>query len=156
MNMGRQQRESSMTFRNDGLTLVEVLVAIALVGILTTFATVSYNSFITRAALAEPGLGLSVYASQLEQRYADVKSYGAGACGVAAPASSQYKYFDFSCKTTGGGQGFLVTATNRASETLNGAGSYVYTLDHTGVKKTTAFKGGGGIDGCWKISDAAC
>ena len=92
---------------------------------------------------------LSSVATRLEQRYQDTGSYADGAaCGVAMPAAQN---FTLSCVISGGGQGFTATATGDGP-----MAGYSYTINHQGVRVTTAHPKGTPATNCWSMKGKAC
>lgn len=130
-----------------GFTLIELMVAVAVVGILAAIAYPAYTDYVRRGKIVEATGQLSTVRVRLEQYYQDNRNYGssASACGVAMPTSS---YFSFSCNwgTGGTSQSFLMTATGLAAGGMDG---YVYTVDHSNAQITTQFAGETVTAACW-------
>lgn len=59
----------SPQFRNQGFTLIEVMVVVAVIGILSAIAIPSYNAYIQRSHRAEAKNFLMSLAQRLEQNY---------------------------------------------------------------------------------------
>ena len=121
-----------------GFTLIEVVIAMAIVGILAAVVFPSYTAYLRRSKIAAALGELSAVRVRLEQYYQDNRNYGTGTtCGVAMPASTG---FTFTCGWGDGGtpQTFLVTATGDAAAGLNG---FVYTVNQADEQKTTEFEG---------------
>jgi len=121
-----------------GFTLVELLVVVAIVGILAAIAVPMYGDHVTRGALVEAHAGLSDFRVRMEQFYQDNRTYtggGLGNCGAAAPAAAQY--FDFACNSAG--QTYTATATGKASSRVTG---FTYTINEANARQTTAAKSG--------------
>lgn len=132
--------------KNQGFTLVELMIVIAIIGILARIALPGYTSYIARGKIVEAGVGLSSYRTSMEQYYQDQRSYAVSGsptvCGIP-PASSVSTYFTYSCVVTGAGatQGFVATASSVAGKALGGLGAYAYTIDDNNAKTTTMFAG---------------
>lgn len=122
-----------------GFTLIEVMIVVAIVGILAAVALPSYTSYMRRGELPEAFTQLSVYRMTMEQYYQDNRSYGSGTTcaggAITTPASA--KYFTFACTLTNSGQGYTLTATGNAGYAVG----YDYTVDHQGQKYTTKYEG---------------
>ena len=131
-----------------GFTLIELMIAVAIVGIIAAVAYPSYRDSVSRSRMADATGLLSTTRVRLEQYYQDNRNYGstASACGVAMPTSP---FFTFSCNWGSGGtsQTFLLTATGNAAVGMSG---YTYTVDHANAQSTTAFVGATGLPAsCW-------
>jgi type IV pilus assembly protein PilE len=131
-----------------GFTLIELMIAVAIIGIIAAVAYPSYRDSILRSRVAEATGTLSTTRVRLEQYYQDNRSYDstASSCGIAMPANT---YFTFSCNWGSGGtnQTFLLTASGKADAGLAG---YTYTVDHANAQATTAFEGATGLPAsCW-------
>lgn len=123
-----------------GFTLIELMVAVAILGILAAIAMPAYGRYVVRGKLSEVGAALSDARLRQEQYYADNRNYGAaaGACG-AVPANGQY--FTITCLVGATNQTYTLTATGMADAGLGAAGDYVYTITEAGAKATTQFAG---------------
>ena len=135
--------------KNSGFSLVELMVVVAIVGILSSIALPAYSDYVRRARAADATAQLASYAARLEQFYLDNRSYGDGACGIANTSFRAEKY-DIACDIQNGGQGFLLTATAQ----VNNEGTY--TIDEGGSQRTTVFKGGSKNAACWLIGGSEC
>lgn len=135
--------------RQQGLTLIEIMVTVAVLGIVAAIALPSYTAYVQRARVPPALEGLNAYFTRMEQRYQDVGNYAnAGACAVAVPAVNS---FTLSCAITNGGQGFNATATG----TGNMAG-YSYAINHQGVRTTVAHPKGLPPGNCWSTRGRTC
>lgn len=120
-----------------GFTLIELMIVIAVIGVLATIAMPSYNEYIIRSKLSEAFSALSQMSTKLEQFYQDNRTYtGACTAGTVAPLPPNTTNFTFTCPTkndttysvvaTGAGQmaGFTFTLgpNNAQSTTAVGAG----------------------------------
>lgn len=142
-----------------GFTLIELMVVVAVVGILAAIAYPSYADYVRRGQLQEAFTFLADYRAKMEQYYLDNRNYGDedGCAPVAAaswnsfaPAGAQY--FTFGCATGNSGQSYTLTATGAKAR----AGGHTYTITDTNTKKTTAFKGQTVSKDCWLIRGDEC
>src|SRR5256885_5749913 len=66
-----------------GFTLLEMLITVAIVGILAAIAVPSYGYFVTRSRIIEATTALGDIRSQMEKYYMDNRRYdNGGACGI--------------------------------------------------------------------------
>ena len=126
-----------MKKRQSGFTLIEIMIVVAIVGILAAIAVPQYTDYILRSQLVEGHTGLQDMRVRMEQFYQDNRTYDGAAldnCGAAAPAGRQF--FDFNCRSLG--QTYTVTATGARGR----VGGFVFTINEQNVRQTTATKAG--------------
>jgi type IV pilus assembly protein PilE len=136
--------------RQHGFTLIELMITIAIVAILASVAMPAYTAYIQRARVPVALDGLSAYLTRMEQRYQDVGSYAnaANACAVALPAADN---FVVTCAINNAGQGFTATATGNGP-----MAGYAFTINHLGVRVTTAHPKGAPAANCWSTRGGTC
>ncbi|WP_070063280.1 type IV pilin protein [Variovorax boronicumulans] len=146
-----------------GFTLIELMIVVAVIGILAAIALPSYNDYVRRGQLPEAFNALSEYRVKMEQYYQDNRKYGTAACADAASANSwntfptTVKYFTFTCAldtATGDTtkQSYTITATGASGK----ATGHVYTINERGDRQTTKFKNTTVDQACWLTSASAC
>lgn len=133
-----------------GFTLLELMVAVAVVGILAAVALPSYTDYLRRGRLPEAFTFLSAYQVKMEQYFQDNRKYGDASCGAALPTDP--KFFTLSCELTS--SGYRAQAT---SDTVGG-GRHTYTIDQSGGKTTSVFKGSppSPAKACWLVRGSEC
>ena len=151
-------RTSLLGQRARGFTLIEVLVVVAIVGILAAIALPSYADYVRRSKIIEATTGMSDMKTRMEQYFLDNRRYdNGGNCGVdPAVAEKNVKTFTLACVASA--TGYVVTATGKAAEGMGGF-TYVYTntLANPDLKSTTATYWSKTSATCWVTrKDGSC
>jgi type IV pilus assembly protein PilE len=141
--------------KQNGFSLIELMVVIAIVGILASVALPAYTDYINRGKITDAVAELSDYRVKMEQYFQDHRNYGtAGAACTPAFASS--KYFTFSCTVGDPADSFVATASSIAGSLGAAAGDYTMTINQLNAKATTKFKGASVSKSCWLIRGNEC
>ncbi len=137
-----------------GFTLIEIMIAVAIIGILAAIAIPQYQDYVLRANIQEATSTLSDFRTRMEQAYQDNRTYlnvaAGGGCAVAnppaAPPPPATPKWTFTCIQ--GGQTFTATATG--SSTMNG---FIYTIDQANARTSTVnSRWGGAVANRWVTS----
>jgi type IV pilus assembly protein PilE len=126
---------------SNGFTLIELMVAMAIMGVLLAVALPQYNEYTVKGKLTEAMSQLSDLQLRQEQYYQDNRTYSNG----MTPRATGSYFTATSCVTSNSGQTYICTAS---SPTLN----FAYTVNEAGVKTTS--KNGGTPVQCWAKSSA--
>jgi len=130
-----------------GFTLIELIIAIAILSIIVAVAAPTYNNYIQRGKIAEALSTLGNLSTQMEKYYLDFRQYtdANGNCAINNHTSDTYA---FNC--TSSGQSYTWTATSSD-------GNYIFSVNNNFDKATLAFEGGtlSSVD-CWMISGDGC
>lgn len=124
--------------RNHGFTLVELLITVAIVGILTSIALPSYQQYIIRGNRSAAQSQMLDIANREQQflfanrSYADKAALTASGYVLPTAVSSKYSY-DVTVANNASPPSFLITFTPSGSQSTDGA----ITLDSLGNKLPT-------------------
>jgi type IV pilus assembly protein PilE len=121
-----------------GFTLLELMIVVAVIGILAMIGLPSYSDYVKRGKIAEATSSLSDTRVKMEQFFLDNRTYvGADAANLpcnAAVLSAGKKHFTYACSNLGAGT-YTVTATGVASE---GMTNFTYTINQQNTRQTTS------------------
>ena len=102
-----------------GFTIIELMIAVAIIAILAAIALPAYEDYVRRAKLTEAFTALADFRVRMEQFYQDNRRYDGGGldgCGAAAPNS---KAFTFGCVPgLAPSQTYTITATGITNQGL--------------------------------------
>jgi type IV pilus assembly protein PilE len=125
----QQKRTKSMRGIQKGFTLIEIMIVVAIIGILAAIAIPQYQDYVLRANIQEATSTLSDYRTRMEQWYQDNRTYapvaGGATCGVIPLPAATIRW-TYTCVSAAAGQTFIVTATGIATNTMN---QFRYTID---------------------------
>lgn len=146
--------------RDQGFTLIELMIAVAVVAILAGIALPSYQDHVRRSRLQQAFADLSDFRVRLEHFYQSNNNYGdvtpGRGCGFVG-AAQQMTFpaadgFNYVCALTGGAaQGYTLTATG-----VGNAAGHTYTLDNLNQRRTTRFRGAVENRACWLSRGNEC
>ena len=147
-----------------GFTLIELMITVAVIGILAAIAYPSYQESIAKSKRADAQGALLSLASALERHFTETNSYcdagstdngcGSGTGDTGTPLATIHidqvpmdggtKYYDLTISAVTA-TSFTVTATPTGSMSGDKCGNLTYT--HAGVEAAT---GAAGTAYCWK------
>ena len=141
----RRGKERCDRCRNPrGFTLIELMVAVAIVGILAAVAIPSYTSYVLRSHLVNATDQLSVSRALMEQFYQDNRTYVGGPC-FANPGAVTAGDFTVVCAAAPTATAYLITATGGAGTM---SANFVYSIDQANDQVTVNL-------GSWGAAPAA-
>ncbi|MES2263363.1 MAG: prepilin-type N-terminal cleavage/methylation domain-containing protein [Pseudomonadota bacterium] len=123
----------------NGFTLIEVMITVAIVGILAAVALPAYSTYVTRGRMSEAFTTLGAAQPAAEQFWANGRTY-VGFNNF--PASTSNFTYALSGATT---SAYTLTATGTGK-----MAGFVYTINQSGTQTTTASPTGWGTSAsCW-------
>lgn len=120
-----------------GFSLIELLIAVAIIGILAGVAYPSYTDFVTRSNRSEAQRELMRLANIEEQGFIDFRSYTDDMTdlGMAAdPYITDSGNYSISGAVTNAGKSFVLTATALGQQLANDTDCTTLTINELGTK----------------------
>ncbi len=133
------QRQIAASGRSQGFTLIELMVAVAVVGILAGLAWPSYRNYVMRANRSAAQQFMLDIANREEQYMLDARSYATGSTALTSlnltvPTAVSPNYTLSVAAVTGPPVGYLITATAIGNQLTDGN----LTLSSAGTKTPTS------------------
>lgn len=124
--------------RSRGFTLIELMIAVAIVAILVGVALPSYREYVIRGHLADASNGLALMRAQMERHYQDNRTYATVGtfttpCASADASTRTFNNFVVTCSGTPTATAFTLVATGSGP-----VAGFSLTINQADVRATTA------------------
>lgn len=140
--------------RSRGFTLIELMIAVAIVAVLAAIAIPSYSEYIRRSRITEAVSALSGMRVKMEQFFQDQRTYvGACVAGTVAPPVTGLKYFTVACGNLSATT-YTITATGGCPACAapdNSMTGFTFTINEANARQTTSVPAGWTLPAvnCW-------
>ena len=146
-----------------GFTLIELMIAVAIVALLAAFAVPQYGRYVERSKRTDATTGLTKIAAELERCYTQFGRYNRADCtfdlvqnGALVEDVSHEDLLggivseegDYDLTITGAAQTYVLTATATGSQ-ANDDTCDTFTLTNIGLKSSTPAPAAGVDNPCW-------
>ncbi|WP_376693783.1 type IV pilin protein [Wenzhouxiangella sp. EGI_FJ10409] len=142
----RTESETDMSKRARGFTLIELMIAVAILAILAAIAIPTYTQYVTQSNRAEAKAILMQTAQALERCYTRFSAYDADDCPVSFPIDSETDKYTMPDSQTIDTSTYTLTAEPQGAQATRDTECGDFTLQHNG---TRGVSGSGSVDDCW-------
>jgi type IV pilus assembly protein PilE len=143
--------EQSLMKKQNGFTLIELMIVVVVVAILASIALPAYTDHMRRSRIPEAAAGLSNKSAQMEQFFQDSRTYAAAPAGNNDTTTGQF--FDFSAVDGGGNDtraanSYTLFARGKVGGPMEG---FTFTINQQGLRTSTVtgISGWTGNASCW-------
>jgi len=138
------RRRFNSGFYQRGFTLIELMIAVAILAIIVSIAIPSYERYVVETNRAEGKVVVNNVAQGLERCYSRFSRYDSGNCLVTLPAVSENGHYSVTGAITA--TTFTLTAAPQDNQATRDSECGSLTLTHAGVRGVT---GTGTVEDCW-------
>ena len=137
-----------MNKTQQGFTLIELMITVAIVGIIAAIAVPNYSEYIKRASRAEAAAALLDAANKQEQYFVDNRAYSTSFSDLGIQSKTENGHFELTINVVNSNE-FTITAKPIAGAVKGDADCTSLTINDVGLKGATGSKGNTDINYCW-------
>jgi type IV pilus assembly protein PilE len=135
-----------------GFTLLELMIVVAVIGILASIVYPNYKNYVKKSKVAEATSNLADLRIKMEQCFQDNRDYTNAACDAFCAPATGAKFFSYDCNPARTATTYRLRASGVAAEGMTG---FSYTVNESNVK-TSQYDGGTSVTGCWATKKTGC
>ena len=142
-----------------GFTLLEVMITVAIVGILAAIALPSYSDYVMRSKIIDGTTKLGDFKAKMDKYFLDNRTYLNGAaCGVTPLAASASDYFQITCGPPDAAPTATTFIARATGIPANGmSASFIYRVNERNLKDSAGPAGWVSSATCWAVrKDGSC
>jgi type IV pilus assembly protein PilE len=133
--------------KKNGFSLIELMIAVGIVGILAAIAIPSYSAYVKRANRTDATRSLSVTAQALERCYSQAFTYVGCVAAAVSPVPSSQGYYNVTITLVAGPpESYTLSAVPLVAPQTADATCTSFTLNSTGLQGATP---AGNTQTCW-------
>jgi len=136
-----------MVAKHTGFTLIELMIAVAIVGILAAIAVPNYSEYVKRASRAEAASALLDAANKQEQYFVDNRAYTNKLTDLGVQSKTENGHFELEAKAEN--NTFTITAKPIAGAVKGDADCTELSINELGLKSAKGTKGDSDVKYCW-------
>jgi type IV pilus assembly protein PilE len=129
-NLISQKHKKPAAKKHLGFTLIELMIVVAIIGILAAIAIPNYRNYLQRGRAAEATSTLADLRIRMEQYYQDNKTYVGGPC---APTNGA-RFFEYDCSVAPTATAYTLRARGLAAQNM---ANFSFTVDQNNARTST-------------------
>lgn len=141
--------------KQQGFTLIELVIVVAIVGILSSIALPMYRDYVIRSNRTEAKTALAAVALAQERYYSANNTYSTTLAslgtvmGVASSGLTENGYYNISISAASPTVGYTLSATPQSKAGQSSDNCKTLTLTNTGLKNVSGATSGYTAANCW-------